>query len=478
MTTEIEIAELEIAPTEALVCTDGGATRRRVQSIWRLLLASGGARIVVLPVSAICGLVVARLTTLAVGIDLFGAVMLVAMLSQLLMFADLGAGAAVATGRARAHESRTGTQEFQRTMLTAIRTTLGAAVVLGVAATVIGLLGAWPMLLGMPDNHFGADANIAAVLTLLAFSVSLPFALGADVLRGSGRLHEAVLIAGVSGPASLAMTAGLYVLKAPPLAYALPIPIGVLLGYICSATRARHTDKHILSGLLRKVFRPRRFPGLAISATAAPMFAVMIGLPLALNSDRIVLSHRVNAASLSDYSYVAQLYTPLWSVISVAGLALWPHFAADNLTVGAQRKSWLTGLAILGTAGLVAASGFLLLSPVAVQWMSAGTSHPGWSLLLAFAALLVVQSVHLGSGIMLISPEQLRFQAACVFALVVTNLPLSWLLAGTMGAAGPLWASAITVAACQLIPGVIVAHRATSHRAAAGRHRIVEAARA
>jgi O-antigen/teichoic acid export membrane protein len=457
----------EAIPTELVTCTDGGETRKRLRSIWRLLLASGGARLIVLPVSAVCGLMVARLTTLAVGIDQFGVVMLVATLSQLLMFADLGAGAAVATGRARAHESPSGTEQFQRTMLTAIRTTLCAAVVLGVAAAVIGLLGAWPTLLGMHDRHFGADVNIAAVLTLSAFSVSIPFALGADTLRGSGRLHEAILLAGVSGPASLALTGALYLLKAPPLAYALPIPVGVLLGYICSATRARHTDRHIMSGLLRKVFWPRRFPGAAISATAAPMVVVMIGLPVALQSDRIVLSHRVDPASLSNYSYVAQLYTPLWSIISVAGLALWPHFAADNLTAGARRKSWLTGLAILGAAGLIVAAGFLLLSPVALQWMSAGTASPRWSLLLAFAALLLVQSLHLTTGIMLISPEKLRFQAACVLALVITNLPLSWLLAGTLGPAGPVLASAITVAACQLLPGVVVANRATSTRVAA-----------
>ena len=91
---------------------------------------------------------------------------------------------------------------------------------------------------------------------------------------------------------------------------------------------------------------------MAISATAAPMFVVMIGLPLALQSDRIVLSPRFDPASLSAYSYVAQLYTPLWSVISVAGLALWPHFAANKLTPAALRKSWSTGLAILSVAGL------------------------------------------------------------------------------------------------------------------------------
>jgi O-antigen/teichoic acid export membrane protein len=81
--------------------------------------------------------------------------------------------------------------------------------------------------------------------------------------------------------------------------------------------------------------------------------------------------------------------------------------------------------------------------------------------------LLVVQSLQMATGILLISPQQLRFQAVCVLVLVVTNLPLSWWLAGMIGPAGPVWASVITVAACQTVPAIVVASRATSTRAAA-----------
>jgi hypothetical protein len=44
---------------------------------------------------------------------------------------------------------------------------------------------------------------------------------------------------------------------------------------------------------------------------------------------------------------------------------------------------------------------------------------------------------------------------------------LSWLLAGMIGPSGPVWASVITVAACQTVPAIILATRATSTRAAA-----------
>lgn len=434
----------------------------RPASVARLLLAAGGARIVVLPISAVCNLVIARLTTLAVGIDQYGVVMLVATLSQVLIFADLGAGAPLTTARAQVGGTQSGAERFRRTTLTAIRTTLCSAGLVVLVALILGLLGLWPPLLGVHGSELSAAVNLAAVLSLAAFGAALPFRVGEAVLRGGGRQHEAVLLVGLSAPAALAITVVLYAVDAPPLAYALPIPLGFLLSAVCSWIRARQTDKAILRGIAREIAQPGRYPGVAIFATAAPFFVVMIGLPLALQSDRLVLAHRVDPASLSDYSYVAQVYTPLWSVVSLAALALWPYFATEDQGRRAIRKGWLTGIAILGSAGLLLAAAFLLLARYVVQWMSAGTSTPGWSLLLAFAGLLVIQSLHVTTGIMLLTPRQLTFQAVCVVALVLTNLPLSWILVPGMGAAGPVVASAITVAACQLVPGIIVANRATS----------------
>ena len=434
----------------------------RPRSVGQILLGAGSARLIALAVNGLSNLAIARLITVAVGIDLFGVVMLVATLCQLLSFADFGAGAAVATARAQVNDAPCGAQQFRRTTLTAIRTTLCSAGLVLLVAVLLGLLGVWPTLLGVKDSQLHAALNIAAVIALSAFAAAVPFRIGEAALRGSGRLHEAALIMALSGPAALATTTVLYVLAAPSLTYALPIPLGFLLAAICCGIRAYRVDKSILSGVIGEVMHPARYSGLAISATAAPFFVIMVGVPLALQSDRIVLAHRVGPAVLSDYSYVAQLYTPLWSVLALASAALWPHFAANNQGRGAIRKDWLTGLAYLGAAGFLIAAAFFLLSRYVVHWMSAGRSTPEWSLLLAFAVLLIVQSLHITTGIMLLKPHQLRFQAVCVVALVLTNLPLSWMLASELGAAGPPTASAITVVACQLVPGVIVANRVTS----------------
>ena len=87
----------DVGLAEAGAADDNG---RAVRSIRRTLFASGGARLFVLPLTGLVNLALARLVTTAVGVEAFGPIMLIATLSQLLMFADLGAGAAVATAAA------------------------------------------------------------------------------------------------------------------------------------------------------------------------------------------------------------------------------------------------------------------------------------------------------------------------------------------------------------------------------------------
>lgn len=472
------MADAESAEHATAEPTDTTDTAPR-RSIGRVLFAAGGARMLVLPLTGLSNLVIARVVTQEVGVAQFGIVMLVATMSQLLMFADLGSGAAVATARAQYADGSgadtAGVDEFRGTTLTAIRTTLAAAAALGLVAGLIGALGAWPWILGFGDDELASSLNVSAVLVLSTFAVALPFAVGEAVLRGGGRVHEAILLQGLAAPLALILTFVFRQLDAPPLAYALVLPLGALVSALCCAVRAWMIDKTSVRGLLTMVPRPRRYRGLPIAATAVPWFVVMIGLPIALQSDRIIIAHRLDPTSLANYSYAAQLYLPLWSVASVAALALWPHFASQTEDRRALRRGWLTGLAVLGGAGVVLAGSYLLFARFLIDWMSAGQGSPSWSLLFAFAALMVVQCAHVTTGILLIAPDQLRFQAYTVVLLVVVNLPLSWVLTPQLGAAGPVWASALAVLLCQLIPGMVVAAKATRSTAVTADSDIVDA---
>jgi O-antigen/teichoic acid export membrane protein len=458
------VSQEQATPGELLV---GGVSPGRGlarSSILKLLAAGGIARLVILPVTGIANLVIARLITNAVGIEQFGPVMLISTLSQMLIFADLGSAAAVATATARLDGSLGQVEHFRRTFLTALRTMLLCSSVLAAVAIGVAAILDWSVVLGIVDapTRSGISANLATVAALIAFSVSLPFALGEPLQRGTGHLHRAVLLTGVSAPAALILTLALKAGGAPTFAYSIAIPIGALIGMMCCAGGAVGIVHPMLNGVRAQVLHPRRFPGTAIFATAAPAFVIMIGLPLALQTDRIIISHRSAAASLSDYSYAVQLYLPLWSVVSVAALGLWPIFAGRGARDSGFRRAWVTAVLVLSSIGFAFAVLFLLLSRPIIGWMSGGSATPELPLVVSFAALLIVQSAHVGTGVMLINPRQLRFQAICVIVLVLTNVPLSWILTPRLGPTGPVLASAVTVLACQLIPGILVARRASS----------------
>lgn len=431
-----------------------------LKSIAGVLFAAGGARMLVLPITGLCNLAIARLVTNAVGVDQFGVVMLVATLCQLLMFADLGTGAAVASSRAQLDQSDD-PDVFRGTVLAAVRTTLLSGVAIGFGAALLGAVGAWPHILGIAHSNLASSLNISAIFALSAFAVALPFSVGEALLRGSGRLHEAIVLQGIAPPAALLLTVVFQHFGAPALAYSLVLPIGALIAAICCATRAWLLDRAAVRGLLGKLLQPRRFPGAPIAATAVPMFIVMVGLPIALNSDRVVIAHQLDEVSLANYSYASQLYLPLWSIASNAAVALWPRFAKQESDMTKVRRGWLAGVAMLSALGLAMAACFMLFARFLIGWMSGGQATPPSSLLVAFALLLFVQAAHVGTGIFLIAPAMLRFQAICVVALVLTNLPLSWVLAPHLGVAGPVYASAVTVLLCQLVPGVAMALRAT-----------------
>jgi len=86
--------------------------------------------------------------------------------------------------------------------------------------------------------------------------------------------------------------------------------------------------------MLRKVFRPQRFPGLAISATAAPMFAVMVAASFVAtgrqyNPGRLDLP----AAFLSPPSLTMQAATDRAIAALAASNAQLGRLAADTSVV-------------------------------------------------------------------------------------------------------------------------------------------------
>lgn len=60
------------------------------------------------------------------------------------------------------------------------------------------------------------------------------------------------------------------------------------------------------------------------------MLVQAIALPISMQSDRLVLSHVSTPSELARYNLGAQLFLPVWQVITASGTALWPVFAGKG----------------------------------------------------------------------------------------------------------------------------------------------------
>jgi O-antigen/teichoic acid export membrane protein len=192
---------------------------------------------------------------------------------------------------------------------------------------------------------------------------------------------------------------------------------------------------------------------------ALPMFMLSVGLPIGLQCDKFVISHRLPARALSEYALCSQLYAPSWLVMSAAAFSLLPVFTRRRAKGLPHRQLWSRLIIAFGLTSMVLGAAFTLAAPFLARLITSGRVHIGLDLRLAFAALLVVQTTGLVSAMVLNRPAEMRIQAYCVVAMMVSNVALSWVFAGHVGVAGPVIASALTVGLLMTLPSGIRAAR-------------------
>lgn len=423
---------------------------------------SFASRALTLPVSAVAGLISTSILIDAVGPVQYGYIALIGTIFLLLPFADLGVGARVVN--AFAAESK---DDAISVLLACVRVLLIVAASLVTAATLLSLSPAATSLLGVPDSR---DSRVAFLVCITIFALSLPLGLGQRVLLGLGK-NSLVVAVSVAGP--VATTIACWLLTAvhlDSLLLSLVFPLGLAVSSLVTSILAIRIAGLRWGRLITELFSSRRRAvPVNIAATAAPMFVISIGLPIALQSDRLVIAHQATPSELAAYSIAAQIYAPLWAIASTTGMPLWPMFAKFRTKPLQARRLWCN--AQLGFLALSVGVGAILLlaGPVLAGVVGDGEVDTPALLYLAFALLLIAQSTHLPNGMLLTDDSGLRFQAICVVAMVVANIALSIVLTPTLGSAGPVIASVIAVLALQSLPAfgrVGLSHRGKSLRGA------------
>ena len=431
--------------------------------VWRAVLRSGGTRLLVLPVSAVLGILVTRLLVDNYGAAAFAQYGLLVGIGALLPFTDLGMSAAVMNAVAGSADPGRD-DHVRRTLVTALRILVVSMVVLALVAGSITWLGLWPALLG--EGLLAGSGPVVSAVCVVLIAAAIPLGIGQRMLVGLRQNHVSVLVLGLQTPVVLAVllvlvTAGVQAGTAFPV---VPYAVTLVLAGVCTWLAARRV-RPVLGQAVRQVPRLRTERGARVFGVAWPMLVQMLALPLAMQSDRIVVSHVHGSAGLAQYNLASQMFTPIWAVVSSAGMALWPVFARARVR-GTGGSPVPMAVAFAG-AGAVMSVGIAVVSPWLADLASGGAVHLDPLVVVAFAGLMVLQSAKYPLGMFLTDAPGLRFQAVMILLMLPVNVGLSLLWAVRLGPAGPVLGSVVGVLVFQLLANAWYVRRRVAQQAAA-----------
>ncbi|WP_247046686.1 lipopolysaccharide biosynthesis protein [Arthrobacter rhizosphaerae] len=417
---------------------------------------------IVMGVSGLLGIITSQLIISRFGIDVYAQYGLLASLPSLLPFADLGIAAVVINAVAGSSSPRSD-EYVRRAILTALRVLFVSGFIFIIISVAIYAFGWWPGLLG--NGLIPGDGPLAACACLVLFALALPLSIGQRILVGMERTNTQVMSQIVVAP---------FILFAVLIVVGTAAPAGSFLAifsYIANALNslicliiAGKIISPQLKLAVRAVPRIKRFPGVKISHLAWPMLLQMVALPIAMQTHRLLLSHLTAGDELAQYNLGSQLYGIVIQTVAAAGIAFWPIYAkarsASRVESPLAPTLWFAGGG-LALGGVLAA-----LSPLIVEFVSGGRFQlDGW-LIGGFVVFVGLQAAKYPVGMYMTDHIGLRFQTIPIFIMVPMNLALSWWFIGLVGAGGPIIASAISVALCQLAPNIWYVKRDLAKRRA------------
>lgn len=428
--------------------------------MWSKLGKTAGTKMIVLGLSGLCAIVTSRMILSHFGTEAYAQYGLLASLPSLLPFADLGIAAVVINSIAEAKNPRSD-EHVRRSLLTALRILLVSGTVVVATSALVSVLGLWPVLLGnglLPDG--GAWA---AFLCMAVFGITLPLAVGQRILVGLERTATQVKSQIVVAP---------LILLAILLSIGLAAPVGSYLAVfsyaaaavnsiICLIIASRLISPQLTSAL-RSVPHIKREPGIKAFHLAWPMLLQMVALPIAMQSDRLLLSHLTHGEELAQYNLASQLFGMILQVIAAAGIVLWPIYAKARSA--SRIESPLVPTIWFAAGGLFLGGLLAIATPFLVAFVSDGRIILDAWLVSGFAVFVALQAAKYPTGMYMTDSAGLRFQVLPILMLVPLNIAISWWLISLLGAAGPIIGSAISVAACQLIPNLCYVTRDLARR--------------
>jgi O-antigen/teichoic acid export membrane protein len=405
---------------------------------------------------AALSLVTTPLLLASLGVEGYGAYALIVAIPALLPFLDAGLGASVTGSVAAAAKAGH------------IRGAAGEISAAAVLLAAVGLLLAAVILVSFFVVDWAALLNLTAVpadtvqlsvtLVLFCFAVGLPLSLGARVLVGVAKSHIGTLLGGLLAAAlALAGIAAAASVDAPLWSFVTVSALSTLLGAgACAAWVVRRYPNAIR--LRRGSADPAALKRAAIAAF--PFVVMAIATMVAYETDMLVVSHRLGEESVAEYAVALKYANLVYPAIVAGGFALWPLLvrAAEGGSA-TLRTAVVRWTLIFGLGGFVAAGALAAAGPWFIELWTGGRVEPGTDLIAARAVFLVLSAAHYPASMAVLAVGRSRFQAVTLSLMAIAGLPLSIVLAATVGVAGPVWSSCICLGVLHAAPLLWIALR-------------------
>jgi O-antigen/teichoic acid export membrane protein len=421
--------------------------------------STAAAKVMVMGVSGLLGLFTSRMIIQHFGTNAYAQYGLLTTFPALLPFADLGM-AAIIINAVAGSESVPTDRYVRNAITTAMRILIVAGAIIVAIAGGITALGLWPTLLGQGLTPGG---SLAAFACLALFGLVLPLTVGPRIMVGLRKTSAQVASQAVVAPFILASVTLAIAVRAPVGNYlaVLSYLANALVAIICLVMAAR-AIKPQLGRAFQEIPRLRQVPSLAAFNLAWPMLVQMVALPVAMQTDRLLLSHLTRGDELAQYNLASQLFGMVLQAIMAGGLALWPIYARARAAAHVRSPFKPTLWFMLG--GLLLAGVLALVSPLIAGYVSGGRISLDLWLVLGFVVFVVMQATKYPLGMYMTDKRGLQFQVLPILIMVPLNLGVSWWLIGVVGPGGPIIGSAVSVLACQVIPNFAYVSRDLKHR--------------
>lgn len=377
------------------------------------------------------------------GVSGYGAWSAALALTAITSFADLGLGVGLMT---RLAEALTG-RDYRRAkiLVASAYCFVGTIVLLLVAALWLSTLWIdWARVIG---GQGSTDGSIV-VVTLSVFLANIIASLivrvqyAAQEVARSNIWQSAASLVGIGGvivAVALDVSSSMFVLMA-----GLGLPIVMLINTWWFF--ARGAGRYFRPSLKEFNWAESR----ALVALGSRFLVISMLISLTLSIDPLVVSHAAGLDAAAEYAIPAKIFAMLSTVTSALSIPLWTA-NVDALRLG--DRAWLQRITLrmtLLSGGAVAICG--VIGALAAPWVIAiwldGTIAPSHLLLWGLAAVSTVQAIAAPMFMVQNAAEALRPQMIG-YALLLTTLPVKWLVAIEYG---PAWIPWITVAGyCLLI---------------------------